>query len=96
MFAFSSRLPLVVRPLLAAALVACLVPALRAEETAPTHLVVQDLYRRYEIRGLPAIVFLDREGDELTELRLSGYERPLDFAARLRCVGAQQHARLDS
>jgi thiol:disulfide interchange protein DsbD len=69
---------------------------LQADLTDDSDPVVQQLYREYQIRGLPAIVFLDQRGDELRDLRLTGYEKPEDFAARLRCVPASAQARRDS
>jgi thiol:disulfide interchange protein DsbD len=56
---------------------------------------VRALREQYQIVGLPMIVFLDRSGEEIRDLRVSGMEKPEDFAARLRCVSIIEVAQAD-
>jgi len=44
------------------------------------------LTKQYEIHGVPTLVFLDANGQELHDLRLTGYEPPEKFVARLQKV----------
>lgn len=59
---------------------------LRADLTDDTDPAVKALYKKYAIKGLPTIVFLDRNGRELEDLRLSKFEAADEFAARLKCA----------
>jgi len=44
------------------------------------------IYKQLKVRGLPTIVFLDPQGREIQELRLTGFEKAEKFVERLRCV----------
>ncbi len=46
----------------------------------------QAIYKKWRIRGLPTIIFLDSEGKEIPALRLTGFEGPLPFVDRLDCA----------
>lgn len=59
--------------------------SLRADLTED-NAVTKAIYKRWRIRGLPTIIFLDSQGNEIQPLRLSGYESPEAFADRLDCV----------
>ncbi|MEA2076510.1 MAG: cytochrome c biogenesis protein CcdA [Candidatus Marinimicrobia bacterium] len=42
--------------------------------------------RKFEIPGVPTIIFYDRTGNERKKLRLNGFERPKDFINRLEAL----------
>jgi thiol:disulfide interchange protein DsbD len=46
------------------------------------------LYKKWKVRGLPTIVFLDSDGEEIPDWRLTAFESPERFARRLECVTA--------
>ena len=41
------------------------------------------LKKQFNIRGVPSIIFIDRNGQELPALRLTGFEQPEAFRARM-------------
>lgn len=41
------------------------------------------LRKKYDIKGLPTVVFISNEGKWITELTLTGFEKPEDFKVRL-------------
>jgi len=41
------------------------------------------LLRKYEVKGVPTVVFLDREGQERRDLRLVDYLPPDQFLIRM-------------
>ena len=47
---------------------------------------VQELTKRYGIVGVPTIVFIDSSGREQQQLRLTGFEKPEQFLARIQQV----------
>jgi hypothetical protein len=47
---------------------------------------VREVRERYDVIGVPTIVFIDRQGSEVHELRLYGFEEPEAFLARMRQV----------
>lgn len=61
--------------------------SLRADLTdeTPANLA---LYKEWSVKGLPTIVFLDSEGQEIRPLRLTGFEKPDAFVQRLDCATA--------
>ena len=61
--------------------------SLRADMTEDTP-ETEALYKRWGIRGLPTIVFLGSDGQEIRPLRLSEFEKPALFVQRLDCVSA--------
>lgn len=44
----------------------------------------KELVKRYGIIGVPTIVFIDAKGSEIRELRLTGFEKPDAFLARMK------------
>jgi len=56
---------------------------LKADLTSSDSPEVKVLKKQYKIRGVPTIVFINKNGDELTQLRLTGYEPPEDFIQRI-------------
>jgi thiol:disulfide interchange protein DsbD len=62
-----------------------LIQADLTDEADPT---VKQLYRSYDIKGLPTVVFLDRSGQEVRDLRLTEFEPPEEFTLRVHCVEA--------
>ena len=42
--------------------------------------------KRFGIRGVPTVMFLDNSGRELADLRLEGFEKPAAFVARMKKV----------
>ena len=61
---------------------------LRADLTKDDDPAVQALRKRYKVRGLPTVIFLDATGKEIDGLRLTGFEGPEAFALRLKCAGS--------
>lgn len=58
----------------------------KADLTLPDDPKTQALTKQYAIVGVPTIVFLDAAGQEVRELRLTGYEDPAKFLGRLQRV----------
>ncbi|MCS7208721.1 MAG: thioredoxin family protein [Fimbriimonadales bacterium] len=52
-------------------------------ESDPT---VQAALQRHQVVGLPTVIFIDSQGNERRELRLTGFERAAKFLERLRAV----------
>ncbi len=59
---------------------------IKADLTNDTDPAVQKLTKDYQIVGVPTIVFLDSSGRELSAQRLTGFEGPQPFLARLKQV----------
>ncbi|MCK4447971.1 MAG: thioredoxin family protein, partial [Candidatus Marinimicrobia bacterium] len=38
---------------------------------------------KYNIKGVPTIVFIDKKGSEITNLRIFGFEKPEDFIKKM-------------
>jgi len=45
-----------------------------------------EIKEHYGISGVPTVIFLDSGGNEISDLRLTGFEEPEPFAARLKQV----------
>lgn len=58
----------------------------KADLTAPDDETTKRLTKEYAILGVPTLVFLDANGNELKDLRLTGFEPPNAFLARVRQV----------
>ncbi|HEV8434287.1 MAG TPA: cytochrome c biogenesis protein CcdA [Thermoanaerobaculia bacterium] len=58
----------------------------KADLTKPEDPAVQELTKKYRIVGVPTIVFLDSTGHEIDAQRLTGFEPPQQFLARLKQV----------
>jgi thioredoxin:protein disulfide reductase len=56
---------------------------LKADLTLNVSEASEGARERYGIRGVPTIVFLGPSGEELSSLRLTGYEKPDFFIARM-------------
>lgn len=59
---------------------------LKADLTQSEAEQVKMLKKKYNIRGVPTIVFINRNGTEVSDLRLLGYEPPEDFIQRMERV----------
>lgn len=59
---------------------------LKADLTVASDEQTKALTKQYGILGVPTIVFLDANGNELTDLRLTGFEGPEKFLERLQRV----------
>jgi len=57
---------------------------LRSNLTTDKDPVIKELYRRYQVRGVPTYVILGPDGKEKTDLRLVGFEAKGPFLERLR------------
>lgn len=57
---------------------------LRSNLTTDKDPVIKELYRRYQVRGVPTYVILGPDGKELSDFRLVGFEPKKDFLARLK------------
>ena len=55
---------------------------LRADVTAANE-ADYELLKRFGLFGPPGIIFFDRSGQELTDLRVVGYQGPAEFLAVL-------------
>lgn len=59
---------------------------IKADLTNDQDPVVKELTRRYAIVGVPTVVFIDSSGREQQQLRLTGFENPDQFLARMQQV----------
>jgi thiol:disulfide interchange protein DsbD len=57
---------------------------LRSNLTTDTDPVIKDLYKKYQVKGVPTYVFLAPDGKEISELRLVGFEAKKEFFTRLK------------
>jgi thiol:disulfide interchange protein DsbD len=57
---------------------------LRSNLTTDKDPVIKELYRRYQVRGVPTYVIIGPDGKEIAPLRLVGFEAKKDFLARLK------------
>jgi thiol:disulfide interchange protein DsbD len=48
--------------------------------------LIEHLLRQYDVRGVPTVVFLDKEGKELSQLRVLSYVPPSDFLNRMATI----------
>lgn len=55
----------------------------KADLTVPSDATTKQLTEQYAIKGVPTYVFLDANGNELEELRWTGFEPPDAFLARV-------------
>ena len=58
----------------------------KADLTAPDDPRTQELTKQYQILGVPTIVFLDAQGNEVRDLRLTGFEGPEKFLERAKKI----------
>ncbi len=58
----------------------------KVDLTGPDDPQRQALLRRYQVRGVPTVVFLDRQGNECRDLRLVDFLPPEQFLGRLAAV----------
>jgi len=59
---------------------------LKADLTDEESSLVQGLRERYDVYGVPTVIFVDAAGREHADLRLTGFEPPEPFLARLERV----------
>jgi len=59
---------------------------LKADLTHPEDPETAELTKRYDILGVPTIVFIDSEGNEVPDARLVGFEKAEPFVERLKRV----------
>lgn len=59
---------------------------LKADLTRVTDEKTTELTRKYQIVGVPTVVFLDADGEERRDIRLAGFENPDRFLDRLEGV----------
>jgi len=64
------------------------VTLLKFDATKPTEAQQQDL-QRFEVFGLPTVIFVSSEGQTLDDLTLTGFEEWEDFAKRLQALKEQ-------
>jgi thiol:disulfide interchange protein DsbD len=48
-----------------------------------TNPAVNQLKEQYQVRGVPTILFFDRTGQEIPELRVLGFEEPENFVTKM-------------
>ena len=56
---------------------------LRADLTKSASQEVSDIRKQYEIRGVPTVIFLDKNGKEREDLRIFGFVDKEDFVGRI-------------
>ncbi|MFN3689608.1 MAG: cytochrome c biogenesis protein CcdA, partial [Fimbriimonadales bacterium] len=56
------------------------------DATAEHDPAVQDALKRHAVVGLPTVIFIDSQGNERRDLRLTGFERPQPFLKRMQAV----------
>lgn len=56
----------------------------KADVTRSTDPKTEQLLKRFDVRGLPAVIFLDAKGEERGDLRLAQFVRPEEFLKRVR------------
>ncbi len=56
---------------------------LQVDMTTGKEPIAREAYRRFEVRGLPTVIFIGRDGKEREDLRLEGFEPPESFLQRL-------------
>lgn len=56
------------------------------DATTETDPMVQEALRRHEVVGLPTVIFIDAQGNERRDLRLTGFERANRFLQRMQAV----------
>lgn len=54
------------------------------------------LIEKFELDGLPAVLFLDREGEEIRELRIFGYASPSDILQTVNSAELRQRLAMES
>jgi len=59
---------------------------LKVNLTSTTNSEVNQLKDQYQIRGVPTIIFFDRTGQEIPELRILGFEKPEIFVTKMEQV----------
>jgi len=59
---------------------------LKADLTQFESRQVREMRERFDVVGVPTLVFLDARGEEHRDLRVYGFEEAAAFAARLRQV----------
>lgn len=59
---------------------------IKADLTNDQDPVVKELTKRYAIVGVPTVIFIDSSGREQQQLRLTGFEKPEQFLARIQQV----------
>lgn len=47
---------------------------------------IKQLFTKYGIVGLPAVIFIDKQGNILNDFTLSGFEKPSEFIKRLKAI----------
>jgi thiol:disulfide interchange protein DsbD len=65
---------------------------IRVDVTSDPGPEAKDLMRKWRVRGVPTVAFLDRTGKMIGELTLVGFEGPDEFLARLRMALAKAGA----
>jgi thiol:disulfide interchange protein DsbD len=59
---------------------------LKADLTSSSAPLSRELTRKYKIRGVPTLVFLDAEGNELTDLRVVGFVDKAELLKRMKAA----------
>lgn len=65
---------------------------LQVDMTTGKDPVANEVAKRFQVRGLPTVVFIGRDGRERKELRLEGFEPPDEFLKRLNAVLSEPEA----
>jgi thiol:disulfide interchange protein DsbD len=65
---------------------------LQVDMTTGKDPVANEVAKRFQVRGLPTVVFIGRDGRERKELRLEGFEPPDEFLKRLKAVLSEPEA----
>jgi thiol:disulfide interchange protein DsbD len=65
---------------------------LQVDMTTGKDTIASEAAKRFQVRGLPTVVFIGRDGRERKELRLEGFEPPDEFLKRLNAVLSEPEA----
>lgn len=61
----------------------------KADVTLESSEASREGLRRFQVEGVPTVVFLDTEGSERRELRVASFVEPEDMLERIRTLGAK-------
>jgi len=68
------------------------IAAFRADVSGPNiSAEVDALVHQFGIRGVPTVIFFDGRGNEISDLRLTGFEGPNDFIKRLAKISLKEN-----
>ncbi len=61
----------------------------KVDATSPDADEIREVIRRFDVFGVPTIIFLDEKGREVTSLRMNGFVAPEEFVSAVRASGLE-------